>query len=436
MDGINWLNTLDSWNGSNFSPLDEPRMILNDLGNPQDAYDTIHVAGTNGKGSVVSYLTDIYITLSTYKNVAKMTSPHIFELTERAQINNSNIATLDLNKSLIKVQESSNKLNIKPTYFVAITCAIFLAFKELNVDIAIIETGLGGRFDVTNLIKKPLATIITSIGYDHENILGDTLGSIAWNKAGIIKNQIPIIIGPLFKESNQKESFEVIQKEALEKNSPLILATESDLPSNLDTTHFADFQIKNAALAASTAKYLGVNNENILQGLQNSKWQGRFEKLENNKNTFILDVAHNEEGIKALFREIKSFKTNVKQINLVIGVLERKLSGHFLLALKQELKGFNNKLNLYLYSGELKAEEGGSFYGNFADIRNLNEQDKWFSEQKIYSIKNLEEIIIQDFSTYVLFGSTYFYPLSKSWVIKNSDDFHLPQPETALSKKD
>ena len=282
MDGINWLNTLDSWNGSNLSPLDEPRMILSALGNPQDAYKTIHIAGTNGKGSVVSYLTDIYISYSSNSNIAKMTSPHIFELNERAQINNTKISTLDLNNSLIKVQESSDKLKIKPTYFVAITCAIFLAFKELNVDISIIETGLGGRYDVTNLIKKPLATVITSIGYDHENILGDTLASIAWNKAGIIKNHIPIIIGPLFKEPNQKEAFEVIQKEALEKNSPLILAKESDLPSTLDTSHFADFQIKNAALAASTAKHLGVDNESIRSGLQSSKWQGRFEKLENN----------------------------------------------------------------------------------------------------------------------------------------------------------
>ena len=247
------------------------------LGEPQNFYRTIHVAGTNGKGSVCAMLAEM-LKVSGLK-VGLFTSPHLESYCERIKINGENISEADFAEMIFKVKDC----NVVATHFEVLTAAAFEYFKACAVDIAVIEVGLGGTFDSTNVITPELS-VITNVALDHENILGD-LENIARNKAGIIKENIPVVTGATGL--------------AAEKNSQLHEVNPiSHFPFPISLK--GDYQKMNAAIAVKAAEILGIDNEKICAALNQVEWAGRFEVIENSSGVFVIDGAHNPHGAAAL----------------------------------------------------------------------------------------------------------------------------------------
>ena len=264
------------------------------LGEPQNFYKTIHVTGTNGKGSVCAMLAEML--KASGLTVGLFTSPHLESYCERIKINGENISENDFAEMIFRVKDC----NVVATHFEVLTAAAFEYFKVRAVDIAVIEVGLGGTFDSTNIITPELS-VITNVALDHENILGD-LESIARNKAGIIKENVPVVTGatglPL----------EIIRAVAKEKNSPLYEVNPLKLKAqslklkaeSLKLNLRGDYQKFNAAIAIKAAQILNIDNQKIFQALNQVEWAGRFEVVENSAGVFIIDGAHNPHGAKAL----------------------------------------------------------------------------------------------------------------------------------------
>nr|MDD3720443.1 Mur ligase family protein [Candidatus Gracilibacteria bacterium] len=270
------------------------------LENPLKNIKVIHIAGTNGKGSVSKMVFSILKNAG--KKVGVFTQPHLIDVKERFLTDEGYINE----KEFIELTNRLTYIPIKLAQFEKGTLLAFEFFKERNVEYAIIEVGLGGRLDATNVVE-PTITCITSISLDHQNILGDTLEKISFEKAGIIKSGIPVII-------NQQNK--VIEDIAKEKKSKLIFTTKK-----VKTNMLGDFQERNAGLAYEICKYLGINEETILKGLQCVKHNGRLQYL--NKN-ILVDGAHNEGGLKELKIYIDSIKDNFKKINFCFSLKKGK----------------------------------------------------------------------------------------------------------------
>jgi len=279
--------------------LERVKELLSKLNNPQSNLKCIHVAGTNGKGSTCAILSSI-LKEADYK-VGMYTSPHLKRFTERIQINGEEITQPELNRLIEKIKP----LVTDQTFFEVTTAIAFQYFKEQDVDFAILEVGLGGRLDATNVIT-PLISIITHISLEHTHILGKTIEEIAKEKAGIIKENIPVIT--LAKNKTIKEI-------AKQKHSEIFIPKIPKLNLNLK----GEFQLENASLAIKAAELLNINSESIKKGLESVKWPGRLEFLEKN---VLVDCAHNPEGIAALKKEIK--KLNYEKIITVTGILKDK----------------------------------------------------------------------------------------------------------------
>ena len=318
--------------------------LLSRLGNPHEGLKVIHVAGTNGKGSTSTMMSQILIEAG-YKT-ALYTSPHLESYNERYKIDNIEITDNDFAKYMDKIKfhaDIMDKEEIgRPTLFEQLTALGFKYFYDNNVDYAVIEVGLGGRFDATNALKKPIISMITSIGFDHTEYLGNTLGEIAFEKAGIIKNKIPTI---LYRQSN--EVYSVIKSICDERDSKLYYIDEEteiikkqDVHGTIfsvknDLYEFEDiflplvggYQIKNCELVLLGAYALQENGvkltkENILKGIKNACWHGRMEVLRHNP-LIIVDGAHNPDGIDMLIASLKQYFEN-KRIVVLMGVLQDK----------------------------------------------------------------------------------------------------------------
>ena len=289
--------------------LDRIRKALEQLGNPQDKLKFIHVAGTNGKGSVCSILNSILIEAG-YK-VGLYTSPHIYEYTERIKINNQEISKEDF----VSLFEEITKLNIHLTEFEILTVMMFLYFERKNVEIVILETGMGGRFDATNVINENLCSIITQIDLDHTDRLGKTKDEIAFEKAGIIKKDCPLVTSM---------GYEAVRDKADELNS-MLLFTSPFVPQefvealSLKGLH----QIENLALALTAINYLfkDINTETILKGLKKVKNPCRFEYIAD--RNLIIDASHNPNGIRAL-RDNLDYFYPTQQRRFIFGCLKNK----------------------------------------------------------------------------------------------------------------
>lgn len=255
------------------------------LGSPDLLFPSIHVAGTNGKGSVSLKIAKA-LEFSGYKT-GLYTSPHLSSFRERIQVNGKAISKQDFLRYLHYLFHAIDELKISLTFFEITTFVAFLYFAELEVDYAVIEVGLGGRLDTTNMIK-PILSVITSIGWDHTHILGSTLEQIAFEKAGIIKEGVPVVIGP-------KSDFEAIQKIAKERNAPLFKTSPSEHP-------FYDFE--NQETAKKALSLLPADQKAILKAME-SRPSCRFEKIPN-KNV-ILDVAHNPSAFQKLIAALQFY---------------------------------------------------------------------------------------------------------------------------------
>lgn len=298
--------------------LERVQKILDLLGNPQDKLSYIHVAGTNGKGSVCSTLSAI-LKQSNYKT-GLFTSPHIYEYTERIKIDDIEIDKETFAKGVNKITEIADKNAIHLTEFEILTTLVFDYFAKNQVEVVILETGLGGRFDATNVIKNNICSIITHIDFDHTERLGDKIEKIAFEKAGIIKKNCPVII------SKNNEGINVIKEVAKEKNSPVLVVEEGHFALLGQSALKGTFQKENLSLVISAIDILNKNRFKISQeciekGLKNIKHPCRFEYLE--KENIIIDGAHNPNGTKALRESLDYYYPNQK-LKFIFGCLNNK----------------------------------------------------------------------------------------------------------------
>ncbi|HZL78804.1 MAG TPA: folylpolyglutamate synthase/dihydrofolate synthase family protein, partial [Candidatus Limnocylindrales bacterium] len=268
-------------------------------GDPQDKLRFIHVAGTNGKGSTCAMLESIYRAAGL--RVGLFTSPHLVSFRERIQVNRQLISEAEVIR-LVEALRAANKENDAALFEFATVMALKF-FAEQKCDLVIWETGLGGRLDATNIVT-PLVSVITNIGFDHQQWLGDTLARIAAEKAGIIKPGMPVITA-----TAAPEALAVIEKIAHEKNVPLKLVTVDDVQSWLTGTLapplLGEHQKLNAALALATVEMLqrqiSVSAEKICAGLAAVDWPGRLQLVtRTGGQKILLDGAHNADGAKAL----------------------------------------------------------------------------------------------------------------------------------------
>lgn len=290
--------------------LERMTKILELLDNPQDKLDYIHVAGTNGKGSVCAILSSILT--SAGKKVGLYTSPHLFKYTERIQINGVQVSDEDFAKYVFNVSELAEKNNIDLTEFEILTAVMFKYFADNGVAIVVLETGLGGRFDATNVIKKNLCSIITHIDFDHTERLGDTLDKIAYEKAGIIKPNCPCIVF---------EGKEVYYDVAAEQNSPLQVILPLVNSENLSLKGLHQQENLSLALAAIENCFPEIKNDTIQEALKQVKHIGRFQYIKD-KN-LIIDGAHNPNGISMLRQNLDYYYPFEKR-RYIFGCLNNK----------------------------------------------------------------------------------------------------------------
>ncbi len=329
------IKHLEALGNSKFPSLKNIKIVLGRLGNPhlKKLGITVLIGGTNGKGSVAKSLSTI-LSSSGY-NVGLYTSPHIFKINERIQINNKNINNNDLNKALDLIIKNQNKDDIALSYFEMITTAAIVYFSKMKNDINIFEVGLGGRFDATNVIDAKIG-IITNISKDHTEYLGNKISEIASEKAGIIKKDTILIT------SAKNKGLKVIKNWSYKKTEKAFIhgidfkcikIDEIFKYKSEDNIHFktnlkGSHQAVNLSLSIKACEVLNeyfkfeIDKNKIIKSLKNLKWPARFQIISRSPDK-ILDVAHNVSAIKNLVKNIKNMYPN-KKFNVMISMLKDK----------------------------------------------------------------------------------------------------------------
>lgn len=322
-DSVEFLYALGNEIKSAKLGLERIRAVLAALGNPERAFRVVHVAGTNGKGSTCAMIEAGLRGAGIRTGL--FTSPHLFEPTERIQIDGVPVSTADFERAFNIVHETAEKLDLDchPTYFETVTAMAFWLFREKRVDTAVIEVGLGGRLDSTNVVE-PALTVITPVDFDHEAYLGHTIEAIASEKAGILKRGVPAVIA-----RQRPEAFQVIHARAAELQAPITRAEDfeiRDLHIDARGSRFSgivcplagEHQVDNAVTAALALRLLGASPD----GIEAARWPGRIEHVSPNPD-IILDGAHNPAGARALARYLERFYGG-RRIWLVYGAMRDK----------------------------------------------------------------------------------------------------------------
>lgn len=339
-EAIEYIHSV-SWKGS-IPGLERISELCEKLGNPQNDMRFVHITGTNGKGSTCS-MTESIIRHSGYKT-GLFTSPYVSHFNERMMINGLPVSNEKLARITSYVKPFADSMKDKPTEFELITAIAFLLFKEEKCDIVVLEVGMGGRLDSTNIIKDPILSVITGVSLDHTAFLGDTVQKIAYEKAGIIKQGRDILYcGEDLLINEQDSVFEIIKKHACELGSALHTCDYKALrikEMTLDHTVFDygkynDLQISllgtyqplNAVKAVEICEILckkgfDISEKALREGLKSSIWPARFEKL-SSEPTVIYDGGHNREGVEVAIKSIVKYFGNEK-INLLTGVMADK----------------------------------------------------------------------------------------------------------------
>ncbi|MBI0576521.1 bifunctional folylpolyglutamate synthase/dihydrofolate synthase [Neobacillus cucumis] len=397
--------------------------MMDRLGHPENKLKAIHIGGTNGKGSTVTFLRSI-LQEQGYK-VGTFTSPYIEQFNERISINGKAIGDEELLQLANVIRPLADELEETelggPTEFEVITAMSFYYFAEINpIDIALYEVGLGGRFDSTNVIL-PIASIITNIGLDHTSILGDTYEEIAFEKAGIIKNQTPI-----FTAVKHPGALDVIEEQAKQKDAPIyrigqefsisghqsvskgeIFSMKNALHSleEIEISMIGKHQTENASLAITSAQYLNqkglisITEQSIREGLKKAYWPGRFEIL-SEKPLVIIDGAHNDEGIATLVTELTK-RYSDRNIHIIFAALKDKKFDKMI----EQLDQVANQISFVSFD-----------YPRAATAHDLYEKSK--SENKVI-VENWHEYLneavhaIQHGGILVVTGSLYFISEAK-----------------------
>ncbi|TJX13775.1 bifunctional folylpolyglutamate synthase/dihydrofolate synthase [Tissierella creatinini] len=345
-EALLYINDKDKY-GSRLG-LESISRLMDILGNPHRGLKYLHVAGTNGKGSVSSYLANC-LKYAGYKT-GLYTSPYLERFNERIQINGEDIPDEALAQITNKIKDAANKMVEEgmqhPTTFEIVTALGFMYFNQEKCDYVVLEVGLGGRYDSTNVIDTPIASIITTLDYDHTEILGNTLGEIAFQKGGIIKKNGITISYPQEDEAVKvlkditaqiegefylapMESLEI--KSQTEYGSTFNLSFMDEELSDIKISMLGEYQVYNASLAITTLLILRskgiikITNQELYKGLLDTKWKGRLEVLKRNP-TFLIDGAHNTQGITHLIKALKLFKYD--RLILGVGILKDKDYSH------------------------------------------------------------------------------------------------------------
>ncbi|MEG4318578.1 MULTISPECIES: folylpolyglutamate synthase/dihydrofolate synthase family protein [unclassified Microcoleus] len=325
--------------------LERIHQLLEKLDNPHQQVPIIHVAGTNGKGSVCAYLSSV-LTAAGYR-VGRYTSPHLIDWTERICINQKPISATALQQCLEQVVSAAEGNTETPTQFEIITAAAWLYFAQEKADIAVIETGLGGRLDATNVCETPLVSVITSISLEHWQILGPTVADIAGEKAGILKSKCPAVIGELPDSARI-----VVEKRIQELDCPAIWVKPAvDLGQGFAEYHpnpeisvhlrssavkiryqlplLGQVQLMNSAIALATIHTLQnlgwqISPTAIASGIAQTQWPGRLQRTTWNNRHILIDGAHNPAAAIALREYVDNLTTSPSPINWVIGILATK----------------------------------------------------------------------------------------------------------------
>ena len=413
-DVYKWLDQIPMFgktgaSAANFS-LQSIRRFCAELGDPQNSYPTIHVAGTNGKGTTCQMLASVYQSAG-YKT-GLYTSPHLIDYRERFRVNAAQISEQDLLRFFRRFDELLTRYSL--TYFEISTAIAFWFFEQQKVDIAIIETGLGGLLDATNIIT-PEVSVITSVGLDHTDILGDSLGKIAKEKGGIIKPKKPVVVGRL-----KDEAMYVVKEIAAEKKSDLYNA-DSLIPKfksgkitlqlegkelKIDAAGRSKIDAVNCSMAYQTVQQLknrfAVSDENFVHGIEQLPvrfpYHGHFERLHPELNWFF-DGGHNHESVSALVEQLHEIAP-MQEWTLVLSMMRDKMSPDVL----NQLQNFKS---VYLYPQEQERaatfDELKSSFPSGVHLKADNSlPENWIEKHKT-------ELVIFG-------GSFYFYNVVRRWM--------------------
>ena len=408
------LNFIHSFKGNGRRPqLERMRWLLKQAGNPQTHFPTVHIVGTNGKGSTTSYLQNI-LTKSGYQ-VGTFTPPYITRFNERISINGTEIPDKDLISLVAKAQVLLNDLEEhtdfdRPTEFELVTLLMFLYFDLKQVDIAIIEAGIGGRLDSTNVLSPELV-ICTSIGFDHTETLGNSLLDIANHKAGVMRENTPILLGRVSTEVehffNQKSHdlqapLAIIDREIqlLPKDNRTIQISYDHWESpNLKLPMLGQHQENNAGLAVTAAHLLAqtfpkITDKSIQEGIEETHWPGRSEWIGNN---IYLDGAHNPQGIASLKQVLKDNFAN-RRVHILFAGLRRKPLADLL----EELRDYDITVTSFDFFKALPLDDYPQDFKRAADYRD------WLAQAESSNSDDL----------FVVTGSLYFISAVRNYLIK------------------
>ena len=408
------LNFIHSFKGNGRRPqLERMRWLLKQAGNPQTHFPTVHIVGTNGKGSTTSYLQNI-LTKSGYQ-VGTFTSPYITRFNERISINGTEIPDKDLISLVEKAQVLLDDLEEhtafdRPTEFELVTLLMFLYFDLKQVDMAIIEAGIGGRLDSTNVLSPELV-ICTSIGFDHTETLGNSLLDIANHKAGVMPENTPILLGRVSAEVehffNQKSldlqaPLAVIDREIqlLPKDNQTIQVSYDHWESpDLKLPMLGRHQENNAGLAVTAAHLLAqtfpkITNKSIQDGICDTHWPGRSEWIGNN---IYLDGAHNPQGIASLKQVLKDNFAN-RRVHILFAGLRRKPLADLL----EELRDYDITVTSFDFFEALPLDDYPQDFKRAADYRD------WLAQAESANSDDL----------FVVTGSLYFISAVRNYLIK------------------
>ena len=308
--------------------LDNIQKICDELGNPEKKYKIIHITGTNGKGSTSTIIETVL--LEAGYSVGKYTSPHILKFNERIRANGKDISDEDIALTYEKVKNAIKNIGITPTFFEVTTAMMFLYFAEKKVEYAVLEVGMGGRFDATNVADGDIA-VITNVSLDHTEYLGKTIYDIALEKAGIIKEKSFVVVGDSDKEflkavSEKKKTF--INTEDKYKDVRYNLNFKNFMTEiyinekKFNLSLFGDYQVKNFLCAYEALKHLRISDEIIEKAVSKVVWQCRFERFSQNPLT-ILEGAHNIDGILNL-KKILTHEYKPDEIVMIVSILKDK----------------------------------------------------------------------------------------------------------------
>ena len=398
--------------GLNFrSGLGRMQRAVDLLGNPEKTYPIIHVTGTNGKGSTIAFMRELFAAHG--KKVGTFTSPHIISINDRICINGQPIADEDFIRTANQVKEMEKVLletHDNLSFFELLTLIALLYFKEQDVDLVLLEVGIGGLLDTTNVVTGEIA-VITSIGLDHQETLGDSLEEIAEQKAGIFKAGKKAVIAKLAPEAEL-----VCQKRAKELDVALYRAgqdftlKDSNFSSRLASFSRLEiglegaYQQENAALALQTfllfmaSREEGVEEELVRQALQETHWAGRLERI---RPHIYLDGAHNLPALSRLVEFIQGKIQQGYQVRILFGALKRKDYQGMLGYLSEQLPQVELKVTGFDYQGSLDEKDVAGYdlipsYGDFISEfeEKVNDQDLLFVTGSLYFISEVRASLV------------------------------------------